>query len=244
MFDGEAFGQQMVEIVRGYVEAELAPLRAELAELRARELVLPEKGEPGPQGEPGDKGEPGEVDIEAVKVMIAEAVAALPPAERGEKGEPGQDGQPGEKGADGLPGTDGKDGVGLADALIDKDGHLVLTMTDGRTKSLCQVVGKDGEPGRDGMDGITPTFIDAEFVGRKLRLSFDGDRACEFQLATPEYCGVFKEGQAYEPGDMVTWGGSLWHCDKATAEKPTPENWTLAAKKGRDGKDATDVRKA
>lgn len=154
-----------------------------------------------------------------------------------EKGEPGERGEAGEPGRDGCDGMDGADGVGLADALIDKDGHLVLTMTDGRTKSLCQVVGKDGEPGRDGADGITPTFIDAEFIGRTLRLSFDGDRTCEFQLATPEYCGVFKEGRAYEPGDMVTWGGSLWHCDKATSEKPGPENWSLAVKKGRDGKD-------
>jgi hypothetical protein len=37
---------------------------------------------------------------------------------------------------------------------------------------------------------------------------------------------------------MVTWAGSLWHCDKATKNKPGTDDWTLAAKKGRDGKDA------
>jgi hypothetical protein len=36
----------------------------------------------------------------------------------------------------------------------------------------------------------------------------------------------------------VTWGGALWHCDAPTKDKPGTENWTLAVKKGRDGKDA------
>ena len=45
MFDGEAFGQQMVEIVRGYVANEIEPLRAENKALAARiaelEVQLP-----------------------------------------------------------------------------------------------------------------------------------------------------------------------------------------------------------
>ena len=124
----------------------------------------------------------------------------------------------------------------FTDALIDSDGRLVIVGGNGNAKTLGVVVGKDGEPGAPGEDGITPTFLDAEFEGRTLRLSFDGDRACEFQMATPEYCGVFKDGEAYEPGDMVTWAGSVWHCDKATGEKPGTDSWTLAVKKGRDAK--------
>lgn len=193
----------IADVVADAVREATAPLLARIDALEKRELVLPEKGEPG---------------------------------EQGPKGEPGQDGQPGEKGAD------GKDGVGLADALIDKDGNLVLTMTDGRTKSLGLVHGKDGENGRDGADGITPEFMDAEFVGRTLRLSFgDGERTktVEFQMATPEYRGVFKEAETYEPGDMVTWAGSCWHCDEPKGLKPgAPDSgWTLAVKAGRPGKD-------
>lgn len=143
---------------------------------------------------------------------------------------------------DALEKRDGKDGIGLADALIDNGGNLVLTMTDGRTKSLGPVHGKDGENGRDGADGITPEFMDAEFVGRTLRLSFsDGERTktVEFQMATPEYRGVFKEAEIYEPGDMVTWAGSCWHCDEPKGLKPgAPDSgWTLAVKAGRPGKD-------
>jgi hypothetical protein len=53
------------------------------------------------------------------------------------------------------------------------------------------------------------------------------------------YRGVFVGGH-HQPGDTVTWGGSLWHCDFATNEKPGEpgsKGWRLAVKKGRDGKD-------
>src|SRR5690606_33983793 len=135
----------IAEVVASAVREATAPLLARIDALEKRELLLPEKGEPGEQG---PQGEPGEVEMDQVKALSEAAVAALPPAERGEKGEPGQDGLPGEKGADGAPGEpgrDGRDGIGLADALIDKDGALVLTMTDGRTKNLGVVIGRDGE---------------------------------------------------------------------------------------------------
>lgn len=245
----KAMMSEIAPVIREYVAAENEPLRAEnkalldrLDALEKRELVLPEKGDTGEQGPQGEPGPAGEVDMDAVSAMIADAVKsaveALPAPEKGERGD---DGLPGEKGADGAPGAPGErgsDGVGLADALIDKDGHLVLTMTDGRTKSLGLIVGKDGERGQD---GITPTFIDAEFEGRVLRLMFDGDRSCEFKMALPEYVGVFKEGESYEPGDMVTWAGSCWHCDEPKGLKPgAPDSgWTLAVKAGRAGKDLT-----
>jgi hypothetical protein len=233
----------IADVVAGAVREATAPLLARIDALEKRELVLPEKGEPGERGADGEQGPAGEVDMDAVKALIDAAVAALPPAERGEKGEPGVDGPAGSNGADGAPGEpgrDGRDGVGLADVMRDCDGNLVVVMTDGRTKSLGKI---DGAPGRDGQDGITPEFMDAEFVGRTLRLSFgDGERTktIEFQMATPEYRGVFKEAETYEPGDMVTWAGSCWHCDEAKGLKPgAPDSgWTLAVKAGRAGKDA------
>lgn len=241
----------IAEVVADAVREATTPLLARIDALEKRELVLPEKGDPG---EPGEPGPAGEVDMDAVKVLIDQAVSALPPAEKGEPGEHGADGQDFdmaevaeriekavESAVSALPapkdGERGADGIGLADALKDADGNLVLVMTDGRTKSLGRIDGKDGEPGKD---GITPTFIDAEFEGRTLRLKFDGDRVCEFKMALPEYVGVFKDGETYETGDMVSWAGSTWHCDEPKGLKPgVPESgWTLAVKKGRDGKDA------
>ncbi|MDV2807306.1 phage portal protein [Klebsiella pneumoniae] len=60
-----------------------------------------------------------------------------------------------------------------------------------------------------------------------------------FDIPTMVYRGVFKSGDEYLPGDTVTWGGSLWHCDEKTQDKPGEtgsKGWTLAAKRGRDGR--------
>ncbi|HFO1920512.1 TPA: phage gp6-like head-tail connector protein, partial [Klebsiella pneumoniae] len=53
-----------------------------------------------------------------------------------------------------------------------------------------------------------------------------------FDIPTMVYRGVFKSGDEYLPGDTVTWGGSLWHCDEQTQDKPGEtgsKGWTLAA---------------
>jgi hypothetical protein len=53
------------------------------------------------------------------------------------------------------------------------------------------------------------------------------------------YKGVYVEGTEYEAGDMVSFGGSVWHCNEDTTDKPDGalKAWTLAVKRGRDGKD-------
>jgi len=136
--------------------------------------------------------------------------------------------------------------VDVVNALIDRGGNLVLTMSDGEVKDLGPVVGKDGEPGQDGRDGFSLEDFDASLMedGRTVLLSFAGkgiDYKVELGFPSMIYRGVFQDGHKYERGDTVTWGGSLWHCDDATAEKPGDGSkaWTLCAKKGRDGKDGT-----
>jgi hypothetical protein len=88
---------------------------------------------------------------EIVKALVAaetapllerlEAIEARPVAERGEKGERGE------------PGSIGRDGIGLAGAMIDRGGALILTLTDGSTRDLGVVVGKDGRDGEPGPQG-------------------------------------------------------------------------------------------
>lgn len=60
----------------------------------------------------------------------------------------------------------------------------------------------------------------------------------EFHLQVPTmvYRNIWREGTTYERGDTVTWGGSMWHCNKETDVKPGEgqDAWTLATKKGRD----------
>jgi hypothetical protein len=60
-----------------------------------------------------------------------------------------------------------------------------------------------------------------------------------FDIPVLIYRGVFKADKTYQAGDTVTWGGSLWHCDEPTADKPGEigsKGWTLAAKRGRDAR--------
>lgn len=63
-----------------------------------------------------------------------------------------------------------------------------------------------------------------------------------FAVPVTLYRGVFKSGTEYQPGDTVTWAGSVWHCDSVTTDKPGEpgsQGWTLAVKRGRDGRDKT-----
>lgn len=109
------------------------------------------------------------------------------------------------------------------------------------TKALKEVRELARVPGPPGDDGLG--FEDMNFEQRGERnfvLKFArGGQVREFPFCVPSviYRGVWREGQ-FQRGDMVTWGGSLWHCDKETGEKPGSGDWTLAVKKGRDGKDA------
>ena len=70
------------------------------------------------------------------------------------EGTQGPAGQDGHDGTDGIDGTDGVDGIGIADAVINEDGELVLTYTNGETVNLGVIVGADGQDGQDGQDGV------------------------------------------------------------------------------------------
>lgn len=196
-----------------------------------------------------DLADIAEVVADAVKEATAPLLQRIVALEQRELllPEKGGSGEPGERGADGRDGKDGADGVGLADALIDKDGNLVLTFTDGRTKSLGPVHGKDGElgaPGKDGADGLGFEHMNVEQVNeRTLRFLFkrDAEEAeVDVTFPLPIYRGVFKESGEYERGDLATWAGSLWHCNEPKGLKPgeADSGWQLAAKAGRPGKDA------
>lgn len=250
MFDGKAFGEQMVEVVRSYVDEATAPLLRRIHELEKRQPVA---------GDPGRDGT--SVTVEDVAPLIAEAVeraiSLLPIPKDGRDGLDGASVDPSEVErmvADGIEkavatlpaprdGKDGVDGIGLAGALIDRAGDLVVTLSNGETRSLGPVVGKDGDNGQPGRDGLQVKDIDLSLAadGRTLLLSLDDGQVAytaEVGVPTMIYRGVFTDGTGYEKGDTVTWAGSLWHCNAETKDKPGEgsADWTLAVKKGRDAK--------
>lgn len=255
MLDTKALAQALAPIVREQIKAAIEPLMAQIAALEAREQLLPEKGEPGEPGLPGNDGRDADEALvaelvagavgKALPEALAAAVASLPAAEPGKDGEPGKAGEKGDK---------GDDGIGIADLLIDRDGALVVTLGDGRTKSLGGVVGKDGDNGvdaiaKDGIDGLGFDDLTVEHDGERgftFKLS-QGDRVKEYSFSVPVMLdrGVYKDGGAYEKGDAVSYGGSIWLAQGDTTAKPDgSSDWRLAVKRGRDMTKGTAERAA
>lgn len=238
-FDPVEFGREMGALIRDAVE----PLKAEIAELRSRQ---PEKGE---KGDPGQDAPPVELDVsEVVKELLAadgvkqllglevEAYMAENPPAAGKDGEPGAKGDPGKDGEKGM------DGAGIADLLIDRDGNLTATFTDGRMKSLGVVTGKDGLPGQDGRDGADLTEIGIDFDGERTVTIKGRTGEVTKRLPVPLWRGYWSSGSAAETGDILTHNGTAYI---AVVDNPKGEpgvgkydhEWKVFARKGRDGKD-------
>jgi hypothetical protein len=128
---------------------------------------------------------------------------------------------------------------GIAPVLREMVVNAVQPVAD-RLRQLEMREPLEGPPGKDGfsLEDFDCQVLDDD---RTIQFSFksgEHEHIATMKWPTVIYRNVFKEGEQYETGDMVTWGGSLWHCDKATTSKPGTEDWTLACKRGRDGKDA------
>lgn len=183
-----------------------------------------------------------------IDLMVAEAVAKHFEANPVRDGKDGADGKAGEKGEPGKDGEKGDPGVGLADALIDRDGALVLTMTDGRAKALGVVVGRDGAAGADGRDGLSMADVtrtyDAEAHEVVERWTVAGEeKELRYPAGGIRPGGFWREGMKCHALQAITHDGALWIAKHDTAARPCLENtddWQLAARKGRDGRDGKD----
>lgn len=154
--------------------------------------------------------------------VLAKFEHRLSAVETKEKGLDGDVGPRGRDGEQGIPGRDGRDGV----------------------------QGLRGEKGADGINGVDGLGFDDLSVlhdgERTVTFRFiKADRIKEFTVTIPAviYRGVYAEGKTYTHGDTTTWAGSLWHCNEPTTTKPGDgsKSWTMAVKRGRDGKDGQDA---
>lgn len=235
--------ERLITNFHEYVERAVAPLHARIKELEARQPERGEKGEPGPAGADAPPVEVADIIKELmttdeihslVELRAKEAVAAIPAPKDGKDGRDGEKGERGERGERGEKGEAGADGLGMAGAMIDRDGLLIITTTKGETVRLGNVVGKDG---RDGAD-----FSEAS-------LDYDGERGLIIKgrggeivkrLPIPIDRGYYRDGMSFEKGDIVTEGGSAWLALRDTKAKPGTEakdDWRIFARKGRDGRD-------
>lgn len=234
-----------------------------------------------------------------LSVMVAEAVAKLPPAEPGKSVPPEQvrpmlaelvgdavkalpapkDGHSPtaeelapliaeqvsvavSEAVKGIPVPDAP--LGYAKGLIDRDGHLVFTRSDGSTEDVGMIVGRDAD--MDAIkaeierlvseiptpkDGLGFDDLAVEYDGeRGINLRFEkGDVVREFPITMPIVIdrGVWQErgieGAGYKTGDGVSWGGSFYIARKDTFAKPDDyESWRLSVKRGRDAKEPGNLK--
>ena len=187
---------------------DVRPLLQELVTAAVGEIPVPRDGK--------------DYDPAVLKQAVDEAVAALPPAQ------------------------DGRDALQLEiQPFIDEGKSYTRGSYATHNGGLWRAYEKThGMRGWECIvDGVSDVDISMNgqrnFTVTVNRASGTSDKKA-FDIPAMVYRGVFKSGNEYLPGDTVTWGGSLWHCDEQTQDKPGEtgsKGWTLAAKRGRDGRD-------
>jgi hypothetical protein len=197
------------------------------------------EGPPGPQGSPGNEGRKGEPGVGIISIERRERRLFFELDDKriydagdiaGERGEPGPQGPPGNNGAAATG--------DLVKAVVELEVHKAVQAIP---------VPRDGKDGRDGVDGLSFEEFEEHFDGERTvtRTYRRGGKIIAvktYKLPGVIYRRVWKEGGEYDRGDMVTWHGSLWHCNEPTTDPPGDgvPAWTLAAKRGADGRHGKD----
>ena len=126
---------------------------------------------------------------------------------------PPRDGRDGQPGPPGPPGRDGAPGANGADGLAGVDGL--------------------------GLDQLETTYDGLRTLTLTLRAG-ERTRTATLTLPVPVYVGVWQRGASYQRGDLVTFGGSVWHANTTPPPDAKPGDgsnaWTLAVKRGQDAK--------
>ena len=254
MLDVKAAADALVEPVEKLLRGAVARMNARVDELLERLA----------------QAEQLRADVGALRDQVA-AIPAGPQGERGESGPAGERGAPGERGIDGPPGAPGAAGPVGPPGPVGEPGPAGNDGADGRDALELEVL--DGiDATRSYPRGTVAAFRGGVIAGdvraagwmvlmngtASIEIEQAGDRALVVRavhtdgtVATGElrapvmiYREIYRDETAYEPGDTVTWDGSLWHCQRGCkGERPNAPGadgdraWRLVAKRGRDGKD-------
>lgn len=155
----------------------------------------------------------------------------------------------GTDGRDGVDGEDGRDAFELdvlpaIDFTRDYQRGTIAQHQGGLWRAFANTHGAHGWACVvDGINAVSVTRDSERGFTVRITRSSDTADATSFVMPVLIYRGVYQAGRVYEEGDVVTFGGSLWHCNEPTDTKPEGDitghagAWTLAAKRGRDGKD-------
>ena len=202
------------------------------------ESLKPEKGDTGEKGADGRGISDAMIDADGCLILtFTDGVTKSLGKVTGDAGKDGAQGAPGKDGAPGVPGVGekgargekGERGEGVKDAIIDNAGCLILTFTDGSTKSLGRVVGESfSDFAIEYLPDTHEIAMRATCAGvtKSLRYPAGGIRAL----------GYWREGKSAKAGEAVSLGGCLYIARCDTKSKPSYDNpdWFLAVQRGRD----------
>jgi len=249
-----------------HVQAAIKPLEEQLKSMPMP--AAGEKGDRGDDGRAGERGQEGEKGDRGEQGLQGPAGERGSDGVDGKDGAPGKDGESGPQGDDGFPGApgeagrDGRDGkegppgrdalhIEVLDSIDEQRGYARGTYARHRggliraARKTDPITGNVADAGWQILIDpvvdieVVQSASDARVFSMRGITAFGRGEAKSFRLPVMVYRGVFVDGQQYDRGDTTTWGGSLWHCDDPTTEKPGEGSkaWRLAAKRGRDGKD-------
>lgn len=246
MFDPEKFGQAMAAAI----EAKMQPLMARIADLEKQLRERPDTAYVEDRIKTSIAALPvpingADCDMDEVRAMVADAVKSIPAPKDGDDGKSVtvDDVAPliraeVERAAKALPVP--KDGLGVAGAMIDRDGALQITLSNGEVKNLGRVVGKDGEA-KSGDDGVSFESFDMRYIEETSELEVKATagkttKEVRFHIGGMRGKGYWRDGVTAKANEAWSYGGQLWIAVKETKAEPRAgtDDWFLAARKGRD----------
>ncbi len=220
-----------------------------MLEALVKTMPAPADGKDGQHGKDGVDGKDGtSITLDDVRPVLDGAInamreesarvidAAIKSIPVPKDGEPGKDGL---RGVDGKPGEKGVDGVGVAGAMIDRDGNLMATLSNGEVKNLGPVVGKNGT---DGVDGVGFESFDLEYISETHEIAIKASavgrvKELRYPAGGIRPAGYWREGTKAKAGEAWVHDGSTYYAKSDTSAKPDSksDDWIIGARRGRDG---------
>lgn len=208
----------IIKKIAGELRADFAKKLAEIETAFQNQIAAmpqPEKGEKGDQGE---QGIPAEVDMDQVKSLLGEMVAAieLPKPEKGEQGEPGAPGVVDmeevkslvQEAVAAIEIPKGEKGDPGKDAEVDMEKIWELIVEEFKKVELPEPEkGEKGDPGQVDMEAVQQLIADEVAKRDTVRV----------MLSEEEIEDGISERRNYARGSLARHKGGLWRAYERTA---------------------------
>ncbi len=174
-------------------------------------------GKDGQQGPKGDTGAQGPAGKDGQQGPKGDTGAQGP---KGDKGDTGAQGPAGKNGKDGADGTDGR---GVKSFVVNDEGHLIVTYSDGETADLGKVTGENGAGGEQGPKGDTGAQGPAGKDGRDGADGKDGRGIVNLEVDEDgELIATYTDGETQNLGRVTGADGKDGKDGKDGVNAPAP----------------------